>query len=152
MQFVPKTDKELSEMNLWPAGEYGFEILEYANFGQNSYVTKDTKSSAGNEMILLVVKVVNNEGNSIIIIDYLLEKMAFKLKHAAYSCGLGDKYESGKLFATDFIGKSGNLKLKIDKDKDRKYPDKNGVADYVPLEDNKQYQESKRDPEDEIPF
>jgi len=154
MQFVPKTDKELSEMNLWPIGEYGFEILEYAALGQNNYSTKDTVSKKQNEMIQLVVRVFHEDGRSIVIIDYLLESMAFKLKHAAYACGIGDKYETGKLSANDFIGKTGNLKLKIDKDKDGKYPDKNSVADYIPPKEQNQSTLSESPPnyEDEIPF
>lgn len=121
MKFTPKTEKEIAEENLWPAGEYSFEITE----------AEDTVSSKGNEMIELKLKVYNEEGNFKILSDYLLEAIAYKLRHAAEVCGLLDAYNSGVLLASDFVGKTGYLKLKIDKDKTGKYPDKNGVGDYI---------------------
>lgn len=131
MRFQPKSEKEITEMNLWPAGEYGFEIIDNATLGKNAYSTVDRQSKNGNDMIQLVVKVYNADGQFRIIIDYLLEAMPAKLRHAAMSCGLVNEYESGTLEAINFIGKTGYLKLKIDKDKTGQYADKNGIADYV---------------------
>ena len=34
-------------------------------------------------------------------------------------------------FKTDFVGKTGNLTLIVEKDKNKKFPDKNAVADVV---------------------
>lgn len=121
MKFAPKTDKEIAEMNLWQPGEYGFEIVE---------ATSKT-SKAGNEMIELEIRVFNDEGSSRTVTDYLMEKLAYKLKHAAVACGLQDKYEQGFLDDVDFVGKTGKLKLKVTKDKNGQYPDKNDVADYI---------------------
>lgn len=129
MKVTTRTEKEIEEMNLWPAGEYGFEIFE----------AKDTISkvkpdgTGGNEMIELKLKVFNNEGGYKILSDYLLDidSMAFKIRHACDACGLIDRYEAGQITANDFIGKTGYLKLRVQKDKAEKYPDKNTVQDYI---------------------
>lgn len=132
MKFVPKTDKEIAEANLWPAANYSFEIIESA----------DQVSKSGNDMIKLKLKVFNDDGSFILLDDYLLESMAFKLKHAAQVCGLD--YEGGQLAAMDFHGKCGTLKLKIQKGKkkddgsDEYYADKNAVGDYVVKKDGEE--------------
>lgn len=124
MQFKPKSEKEISEENLLPNGEYDFEVT----------AALDAKSASGNEMIKLQLNVFDDNGNLRIIFDYLLESMAFKLRHAADACGVIDKYESGSLVADDFMGKTGRLKLAIQKDKTGDYPDKNTVRDYIKRE------------------
>jgi len=121
MQFTPKTEKEIIEANLWPEGEYSFQIARAI----------DSVSKNGNEMIKLTLNVYNNEGRSQIIYDYLMEVMEFKLRHCAEACGLIKKYETGKLDAIDFEGKTGTVKIAIQKDKSGQYPDKNAVKDYV---------------------
>lgn len=151
MKFTPKTESELSNMNLWPAGNYGFEVLEYAALGQTAIATDDDVSKNGNDMIRLVLNVFNDDGQSRIVIDYLLESTARKLHNAAYACGLENQYKIGELSAKDFIGKEGNLKLYISKDKSGKYGDKNAVADY--LIDESRYQPSPAAfIDDDIPF
>lgn len=146
MKFEPKTDEEIQVMGLWPEGEYGFEILDDAVFGDKTISTMDTTSrikpdgSGGNEMIQLIVRVFNLEGQSTVIIDYLLAAMPKKLKHAAYTCGLGQQYEMGTLHASDFIGKQGNVKLVIQKGREKddgsgKHPDKNSISDYIASND-----------------
>jgi hypothetical protein len=49
--------------------------------------------------------------------------------HAAKACDVLDKYRSGSLEDGDFVGKSGSLKLGIERSK--MYPPKNVVLDYV---------------------
>lgn len=132
MRFEPKTEEQLKEENLWQPGLYGFEILQEVSFGSSdTYETCNRQSKKGNDMIQLIIKVMNSEGDYIIITDYLLEAMAFKLRHAAVACNLEEKYNSGHLDANDFIGKTGMLELKIDKDKTGEYAAKNAVKDYV---------------------
>lgn len=121
MKFTPKTEKEIAEEKLWPAGEYSFEITE----------AFDKVSKSGNEMIELKVKVINDDADFIFVTDYLLESLAYKLRHAAEACGLLSQYEAGSLVGSDFTFKTGTLKLKIQKDKNGQYPDKNVVGDYV---------------------
>lgn len=128
MKFQPKTDKEISEANLWPDGNYSFEIIEGV----------DKQSKSGNDMIELKVKVYNNEGGYIFVNDYLLERIAYKLRHAAVACELTEQYEAGSLVGMDFVGKCGTLKLKIQKSKDPAYADKNVVGDYVVKKDGEE--------------
>lgn len=123
MKFQPKSEAETKQesANLWDPGFYDFEVM----------TGTDKTSKSGNEMIELKVKVFNNEGEEKIVFDYLLESMAWKLRHAAEACGLIAKYEKGELVGGDFEGCTGKLKLKIDRNKDHNYPDKNAVADYL---------------------
>lgn len=121
MQYQPKTEKQIREELLLPNGIYDFEVFEAA----------DKVSKGGNDMIYLKLKVYTPEGNFRFVDDYLLEAMAFKLRHAAVACGLGDQYATGTLLASHFVGKSGQVKLRIDVNKDGKYQDKNAIADYV---------------------
>lgn len=151
MRFTAKTDKEIAEERLLPEGIYGFEIS----------MGEDTTSKKGNEMIKLTVRLFKDDGKFILVDDYLLESMMFKLKHACDACGLSDKYQSGELVAADFVGKTGNLKLKIQKDTTGNYPDRNSIADYLVPEDGATFTPpkdaldtvlDKDDLEDEIPF
>lgn len=121
MKFTPKSDKELAEERLLPEGTYGFEISG----------GEDKKSKAGNDMIELTVRVFKPDGTFLLVTDYLMEAILYKVSHAAKACGLEDKYNSGTLHVEDFIGKTGELKLAIQKDKNGQYPDKNVVKDYV---------------------
>jgi len=129
-----KTDAELkkaiSEANLIPKGTIcDFEVLSEVTMGTKTIHTEDAKSKAGNEMIVLVLKVFHGEGFKIII-DYLTannERMEFKLRHAMSSCGIADEVAT----AESFIGKSGKCKIGIQVSKDPQYSDKNTVADYI---------------------
>lgn len=126
MQFQPKTEKQIAEENLRPAGVYSFEIVDAI----------DTVSKKNNEMIKLSLRLYSQGGDDCgILSDYLLESIAYKLRHAAIACGLQENYESGALTAADFIGKTGELKLGIKKDKTGQYPDQNSIADYVVKKD-----------------
>lgn len=136
MRFQPKTEAEIAEGNLWPEGEYAFEILDQVVLGTKIYQTMDTKSKKSDaDMIQLIVKVYNSENQFRTIIDYLLASMEYKLRHAAASCGLLDRYTAGELVAEDFKGKQGFLKLRIGKAQGD-FPAKNEVKDYVVQDDD----------------
>jgi hypothetical protein len=122
MTFEPKTEQEIAESKLWPKGEYAFEIVDG--------VDKNSKSS-GKPMIELKIKLSDGKGTGRTITDYLLAETPEKLRHCADACGLLDRYETGSLSANEFRGKRGKLKLGIEKDKKKVYPDKNVVLDYV---------------------
>ena len=119
MKFAPKSEEEVSAGNLLPKGEYDFEVA----------AADDATSKAGNEMIKLTVKVFAPDGSYIIVFDYLLESVAYKLRHAALSCGLGAAYEAGNLAGQDFEGRAGRCKVKVDKQEG--YADKNAITDYI---------------------
>jgi len=122
MRFQPKTEKEISEANLWPAGKYAFKILE----------AEESEDKNGNPMIKLNVQVFKETGASQRIFDYVSGAwMEYKLRHLAEACGLIDEYERGEIEAYQLVGKTGLAKVNISKDKTGQYPDKNGIADYV---------------------
>ena len=121
MKFQPKTAKEVAQGNIWDKGTYPFEILE----------ASDEISKAGKEMIKLKVKVFKDTGASQNLFDYLLgDTMEYKLRHIAEACGLLSDYETGKLEAYQFIGKTGHCKVGIQAAKGD-YEAKNSINDYV---------------------
>jgi hypothetical protein len=121
MQFAPKTEKQLVEENLIPAGTYPFEVAQ----------AESKRSKGGNEMIELNVRIFLDDGRSRFIRDYLLEKLAFKLFHFCTYTGLAKEYEAGTLQAQDCNGRTGFAKIGIKKDKTGEYPDQNAILDYV---------------------
>jgi len=155
MKFKPVSREELAKKQeeaesrfLWPAGEYDFEVMN----------ADDAISKKGNEMIVLDVNAYNTDGEFLSIKDYLMEVMEFKLRHAAESMGLLEKYEAGELEALDFQGKTGRLRLKVGK-KVEGYKQRNEIADYiVPLTDEQRAAHGlpkkplEEELNDEIPF
>lgn len=124
MKYQPITSEEAkqAQFKLLEPGVYDFEIIS----------AQDKTSKSGNEMIELKLKVFDSNGNSSHVFDYLLpEKMAYKFRHCCEAIEIIDKYEGGELVADDFIGGTGEVKIKIDKNKDANYPDKNAVVDYL---------------------
>lgn len=121
MQFTPKTEEQIMEDNLFPKGEYAFSIAN----------AEDAISQKGNPMIKMTLNVLNDQGRSQIIYDYLMEAIPHKLRHCAIACGLEDEYNSGSLEPYQLQGKEGILKLIIQEDKTGRYPPKNSVVDYV---------------------
>jgi hypothetical protein len=121
MNFTPKTERQIIEDMLWEKGEYEFEVI----------AAKEGTSHQGNEMFTLKLRIADGSGRSRTLTDYLLPSVPRKFRHAAEACGLGDKYSTGSISDTDFVGKRGKLKLGVERDGERKYSDKNVVVDYV---------------------
>jgi len=122
MKFKAKSEKELAEANIWPNGEYPFEILE----------AEDATDKNGDDMFKLKVKVFKDNGATQNIFEYVSGTwMEYKLRHLAEVCGLLADYETGEIEAYQLVGKTGTCKLNVSKDKTGQYPDKNGIADYV---------------------
>lgn len=152
MRFTPKTEAELNPV--LPAGTYQAEIVS----------AEETVSKSGNEMLKLQVRVFHDEG-SVLVTDYLMESIAYKLRHFCEAAGILDIYERGELTDNDCVGHSVQVKLRIEKDKNGQYPDKNAISDYVvkrPKEESvtagdptpgqrKAAKEAMADP-DELPF
>lgn len=118
MRFVPKTEEECS--NLLVEGTYPFEILE----------AEDTQSKAGNDMLKLKLGIDDGNGSQHGIIDYLVEAVAFKLRHLADTVGLLKEYERGELKADMLVGRAGQCKIVVTPAKDN-FAAKNSVRDYV---------------------
>jgi len=153
MKFQSKTQKEIDEEKLLPEGEYGFVISD----------AKEKVSKAGNEMIELTVRVYKPDGKFVLINDYLMEKMLYKILHCSEACGLLERYNSGELQADEFIGKEGYAKIKTQKSTDPNYSDKSVISDYVvpkageaktfiPPKDNLNKALDGDELEDDIPF
>lgn len=119
MKIQPRTEQEIAENKLWKKGVYGFEVTDAC----------EKTSEAGNEMIELTLRLSDGERTRLIN-DHLLDKTPEKTRHACAACGLLAQYESGELSAVDFIGKTGNVSLRIEKGRNG-YRDKNMIADYL---------------------
>lgn len=115
----PQTEQALKEAMLLPAGDYDFEVLDAV----------DKVSKNGNEMIALKLGVFRPNGSKQYVNDFLMEKLAFKLRHFAYAVGLGEKYEAGEMVAEDCKGRAGRVTVKIEEQDG--YAPKNAVRDYV---------------------
>lgn len=125
MRFVPKTEKQLTEENLFPAGEYDFEIA----------AAQDTVSKTSGSDMIKVRLTVHFDGKTRFVTDYLMESMGFKLRHFFYAIGLGDRYDSGDCTADSLVGRVGRVSLKIE-EQDGFMP-KNAVKDYIVASENK---------------
>lgn len=129
----PLTKDALKAGDLIPPGIYPFEVLD----------ASECYSKAGDEQIKLKIRIFfMNSSSSRIMFDYLTEKMKFKLGHFFEAVGLYDEYNSGTINAMDCIGKSGELKIIINKGKDG-YPDQSSVIDYI-LSDAQQAAKQER--------
>ena len=120
MTFKPKTEKEIAEAMLLPAGEYDFDVLE----------ATDETSSKGNAMIKLVLGIYVGERIGRKVTDYIVGSMEAKLRHLCDCLGLLAEYQAGTLSADMCRGRNGRVKLTIQQDKTGQYPDKNAVRDY----------------------
>ena len=120
MNFTPKKDEELNNFELFPAGEYDFDIVK----------AEEQISKAGNEMIKLDLDIYAPSGKKTRVFDYLLESIAYKIKHFCITTGLANEYETGILNADMCVNRSGKCKIIIQSDKNKKYDDKNAVKDY----------------------
>lgn len=119
MQFQPKTDEQLADEAMLPEGVYDFSIDK---------ATDTTSKKTGDPMIAVELTVFSDRGDRKIK-DWLMEKMAWKLKHFALSVGLGQAYESGTLDAATLVGRSGKVILKKGKPNGDFAP-RNEVKDY----------------------
>lgn len=116
--FTPKTEQEIQEEGLLPAGIYPFEVIKAEN----------QMSKKGAPMVKLTLNVYNGESEKIVF-DYLLEAMAYKLHAFCKHTGLQDQYDSGALNVDDMVGKSGFVKLKVQKSDE--YGSQNSISNYV---------------------
>lgn len=141
MKVTPKTEEQVKEE------QSKFGLLEKGEYPADIYDAFDKVSKANNEMLHLKLKVYDSHGRMWLIDDYLLDAMAYKLRHCCDATGNTEKYESGEIMASDFKDKSVTVKVGIQKSKDPKYPDRNTIIDYV-VDDKKQ----KSELNDEIPW
>jgi hypothetical protein len=120
MRFVPRSEVQIASLQLLPKGTYAFEIVEAV----------DKESRAGHPMIELHLQ-ITNAGVTRVVRDYLVEKWPVKLRNAAEAFGLLEQYGAGAMSGADFVGKTGNANIVIERDRTKKFPDKNAVASYI---------------------
>lgn len=120
MRFTPKTEQQIEEENLLPAGTYDFECVE----------AEEAVSKKGNEMIKVKLRVYRDDGSFIVLTDYLLEAFAKKLLHFCKAGGLMGVYEDGHLTTHHCKGVIGKAVLDI-QPAEGKYAAKNIVEDYT---------------------
>lgn len=145
MQFIPMTEEEINLLDLIEPGIYQFLVM----------AGEDVISKNGNEMIKLTIKIWDKNGSERIVFDYLLTQIPHKIRHFCTTTDQLHKYEQGTLSDRDCKGKSGNLKLGIQKDKTGQYKDKNVVIDYVPtlsIVGNENIHHKPEEISDNIPF
>ena len=122
----PKSEAQIITDGLIPARSIcDIEVIE---------ATDSTSKSSGNDMIVLKLKVFH-DGKTKVLTDYITFGQSnaeeFKQRRACDTFGILNAYNSGKLFASDFEGKSGQAKISVQTDKTGNYPDKNAIGEYL---------------------
>ena len=129
MRFTPQTEQEVTESNLIPAGIYPFTVT--------SAEDKVSKKS-GAPMMQLSLEVFAADGKSRKVTDYIMEAVAYKLRHFAMAVGMGDQYtRDGELKPHDMLGRSGSCMIRVEP-AEGNFSAKNSVKDYVPLKDGEE--------------
>lgn len=124
MNFVPRKEEELNTFEIFPKGEYDFTVVK----------ADDGVSKVGNPMIKLALDIYAPNGKKSRVFDYLLESLAYKLKHFCDTVGLSQEYESGIIVSDMCINRTGRCTIGIQHDKTGEYSDKNVVRDYCKAE------------------
>lgn len=124
MKFTPKTEKQIAEEGLIPAGTISdFEVLE----------AEEKNSKAGNPMVALQLKVWRPDGGTALIRDWLLLDQMWKLHAFCASVGKLAEYEAGEIDAFELKGCTGRAKIGVKPATDQ-YPAGNSVQGYVKAE------------------
>lgn len=124
MKFQPKTEKEIAEEGLIPAGTIcDFEVLE----------AEEKVSKAGNPMVALQLKVWRPNGQTTLVRDWLLLDQMWKLHAFCASVGKLAEYEAGEIDAFELKGCTGRAKIGVKPATDQ-YPAGNSVQGYIKAE------------------
>jgi len=127
MRFTPISKEEADKQSkksytLLSEGDYDFVVISATN--------KISKS--GKDMIELVLGLYDGKENPVArIYDYLLEDFQWKIRHFCESVGLAKNYENGILDINYLVDLTGKAHIKIEKDKNGIYRDRNAVSDYI---------------------
>lgn len=124
MKFTPKTEAQIREAGLIPAGTIcDFEVMEAAA----------GTSKAGNAMITLKVKVWRPDGSTTLLNDWLISDALWKLLAFAKATGMVAEYEAGDMPPEALEGRTGRAKIGVQPATDD-FPPKNRIAGYMPRE------------------
>jgi hypothetical protein len=143
MRFDPKTEEQIDNESLLAAGEYDFEVAE----------AEDTQSKKGNDMLVLTLAIEDGDGQVHKVTDYIVEAVAYKIRHLASGVGLLKEYESGNLPAHLLKGRTGKCKIRVEPAKGD-FRAKNTVNDYVKewVQPAPRTQSLAKELDDDIPF
>ena len=122
MKFNPMSEQEANSGLCLPTGEYDFEIIK----------AEETNSkSSGLGMFALELRVIGDDGVERRVRDYVMTegKAAYRLRQCAVGCMLLEQYNAGELTGFDFEGRTGRVRLGIEKSE--QYGDRNRVMSYV---------------------
>lgn len=119
MKTNPRSERDIRDEMVLPAGEYDFEVESAC----------DKTSQKGNEMIELTLCVFAEDGSTRKVRDWLLTSMELKLNRFCYATGLQDAYIADELTSFTCQGATGKVKLGIE-DSDE-YGKQNRVKDYI---------------------
>lgn len=139
MKFDPKSEEEVNNFPVLQAGEYPFEVMS----------AEEKTSQAGNPMIEVKLKVWGTDGAEVHVFDYLVEKVAYKLRHFCFAIGLGKEYSNGTVEADDCVGRGGLVILKV-RPAQGEYAEKNETKDYK--SNGKPIPPRVEKPKDDVPF
>lgn len=147
--FTPLSDEQLENIGLIEDGTYDFEIVH-----------SDRKiSEKGNNMAALQINVLDTNGISHLIYDYLVFSNVplniRKVKHFCDAVGLEDHYKKGEI--PDKLDKlCGKVQIGIKESTPNSqgglYPRKNIVIDYIKRDKNKFHVKEDNFFNDKIPF
>lgn len=88
MKFTSMTEEQIAASGLLPAGVYDFTIVEAI----------EKTSNSGNDMFQLKLNVFDpNNGNPIVVMDWILPSFPKKFKHIHDACGLLKQYQDGNV-------------------------------------------------------
>lgn len=112
-------DQQMADLKIKP-GEYPMEVFE----------AKSMVASTGNKMLMLKMKVFDDNGRTHTMTDFLVavETMAYKIKHFWESVGFPDRYNH-KNKSTDYTGRKGYVSVKPQKNKHGLLENK--IVDYI---------------------
>jgi hypothetical protein len=137
LDYTPFTEAELESFGLLPKGDYKFKVLECTQGTSKGGFDKDGNQKRIYKMLTVKI-LIDNNGENIVLKDWVLlisdkERMGFKFRHFAATCGLEQEYMDKKLKASDFLGKVGTVKVVLKESSDE-YGTKfkqNSIQDYV---------------------
>lgn len=130
-----------------PKDEPEDKLLEPGVYRAVVSAARETVSKNGNEMLELVLRIYDQNGDSVMVFDNLVNtpKALWKIRRFCDSAGL--KYDAGELTPHQVIDCNVGIKTEIDKQPG--YAEKTKVIDYLPATG----QPTKVGfPEDDIPF
>lgn len=120
-----------------------FPLIEPGDYDFEVEAAEPKRSSSGNDMIALTLKVWDGDGMERKVWDYLVDtdKAEWKTRHFCRSTNMMNAYESGELSADMLIGAAGKCRVNVQKGKPNPaggmYSDKNVVRDYLFDEETK---------------